>query len=72
MTFPTILGVLLPASTSAKIRMVRGGSAKGATRAEVDAAVQSGLKSGESVLRSRDDVGCSSQVNLISINHDKS
>lgn len=42
-TFPTILGVLLPASTSARIRVVEGGRKKGETIAQEDVLVHKSL-----------------------------
>ena len=62
-TFPTMLGVLLPASTSARMRVVPGGRAKGETRAEVKGEVQRSLNKGERIDRSTCAVSCATYQN---------
>jgi hypothetical protein len=46
-TLPTMLGVLDPASTSARMRTVCGGRLKGRTEPAVEGAVQAGFREGE-------------------------
>ena len=51
-TLLIMLGVLLPASTSASMSVVPGGSANGETSAAVAACDHAGFRSGESTSRS--------------------
>jgi hypothetical protein len=57
-TFETMLGVLLPASTSASMRVVPGGSAKSETSAAVAVVVHRAFTSGERVVSRDFDVSC--------------